>query len=281
MRLLVGADWHFRNVRVHGAVGEHEHDIGAAGAAIAPAFQLDRGQVRHEIGFPHVIAGADSDEVAFAGEVFLLSGARAEIEIAAKDKILIVKDVHHHRQICGADQERALGAAAVEMAIAGIKRNREQAFFAPFEGAPAAVGEFELRRAMTLEHVNDFFVEMPLRRRRSAGADGEQKHIGEIAAALEMNRRAVDVVARPGRGLDREQIDAVVLGDRNGFAGKPVEIRIDAVARLGLTRFALRRLTDVHAVAPGLAAAIIIDCRSLFPPPAKRWGGSANFTSVK
>src|SRR6516164_3485468 len=96
-----------------------------------------------------------------------------------------------------------------------------------------------------------------LRRRRSAGANVEQKHIGEIAAALEMNRRAIDAaVTRPRRGVDSEQVNAVVLGDRNAFAAKPIEIGIDAVARLVFAfvlRFGLRRLGDVHALTPAFS----------------------------
>src|SRR5262245_21169700 len=102
MRLFVGADRHFRNVGVHGAVGEHEHDIGAAAAAITPAFQLDGGEVRHEIGLPYMIAGPHGDEIAFAGEIFALAGALAEIEITSEYEIFVVEDIHHHRQVGGA-----------------------------------------------------------------------------------------------------------------------------------------------------------------------------------
>ena len=91
------------------------------------------------------------------------------------------------------------------------------------------------------EHVDHFFVEMPLRRRRAAGRDVEHEHVGEIAAALEMHRRALDAVARPGRGLDVEQVDAVILDDRNAFALEPIEIRVDAV-----TRLLLRHFVNVH-----------------------------------
>ena len=170
-------------------------------------------KVRHEIRLPHVIAGPHGDEVAVAGEIFLLSRAVGEIEIAAEHEIFVVKDIHHHRQVGGADDKRALGAAGVEVAVPGVERDGEQAFFAPLKTAATAVGEFELGRAMAFKHIDDFFVEMPLRRRRLARRDIEHEHIGEIAAALEVHRRAVDAVTRPRRGLDAEQIDAIVLGD--------------------------------------------------------------------
>ena len=238
---LVGADRHFRDMRVHGAVGEHEHDVGAAGAAIAPGLQLDRGQVGNEIGLPHVVARPHGDEIALAGKIRRLAGAIGEIEIGSEHEGFVVKDIHHHRQVRRGDQKRALGAAAVEVPVFGIERNGEQALGAPFEAALGAVGHFDLGRAGAFEHIDDFFVEVPLRRRGAAGRDVEHEHVGEIAAALEMHRRAVDAVARPRRGLDVEQVDAVILDDRNAFALEPIEIRVDAVARLLLRHFA-----DVH-----------------------------------
>jgi hypothetical protein len=243
MRLLVSANRHFRNMCVHGAVGEHKHDVGAAGAAVAPAFQFDCGQVRNKIGFPHVVARSYRDEVALAGEVFLLAGAVAEIEIAAEHERLIVEGVHHHRQVCGTNKERPLAAAGVEVAVLGVERNGKKARGAPFEAAAAAIGQFELRRAVALQHVNDFFIEVPLRCSRFARCDVENKHVGEIAATLEMNGCAVDAIPWPGRGGDLEEINTVILRDRNAFAGEPFKIRIDTVARL-----CLRCLPDIHAL---------------------------------
>ena len=225
-------------------------------AAVAPALQLDGGQVRHEVGFPHVVAGAHGDEIAVAGKIFLLAGALAEIEIAVEHKGFVVKDIHHHRQVGGAHNERALAAAAVEMPVSGIERDGEQAFRAPFETAAAAVGEFDLGRAVAFEHVNDFLVEMPLRRGRFARRNLQDEHVGEVAASLQMHRRALDAIARPRRGLDGEQIDAIVLGDRDAFPLEPIEIGIDAVSAPTLPSPAcgggwgggLRDFADVHVL---------------------------------
>ena len=92
----------------------------------------------------------------------------------------------------------------------------------------AAVRELELRAAVPLEHVDDLFVEMALRRGRVAGRDLEHEHVGEVAAALQVHRRAVDAVARPRRGLHVEQVDAVILDERDALGLQPVEIGIDA-----------------------------------------------------
>ena len=174
---------------------------------------------------------------------------------AAEHEGFVVEDIHHHRQVRRGDEQRALGAAAVEVPVFGIERNGEQALGAPFETALRSVGHFDLGRAMAVEHIDDLFVEVPLRRRRAAGRDVEHEHVGKIAAALEMHRRAVNAVARPWRGLDVEQVDAVILDDRNGFALEPIEIRVDAVARLLLRQFAdihvfLRASFAVHHIRP-------------------------------
>src|SRR5260370_30105829 len=123
-----------------------------------------------------------------SGEVYLLAGAVVELEIAAEHEFLIVEDVHHHRQVGGGNKKRAFGAAAVEVAVLGVKRNSKQTLGAPFEAAAATVGEFQLRRAVALQHADDLFVKVPLRRGRFAGSNVENKHIGEIAAAREMHR---------------------------------------------------------------------------------------------
>ena len=90
------------------------------------------------------LPGPHRDEIALSSKIFLLAGAVAEIEIAAEHEFLIVEDIHHHRQVCGGNKKRALGAAAVEVAVLGVKRNSEQTLGAPFEAAAAAVGEFKL-----------------------------------------------------------------------------------------------------------------------------------------
>src|SRR6516165_2867501 len=57
------------------------------------------------------------------------------------------------------------------------------------------------------------------------------------------------------------RLPARSLGDRNAFAGKPIEIGIDAVARVSL-----RRLADVHAFPPASTETIIIDFAGLSAP---------------
>ena len=70
MGFLVGADRHLRRVRMHGAVGQDEHHVRAAGSALGPVLELEGGEVGDEVRLPHVAAGAHRDELAFAAEIF-------------------------------------------------------------------------------------------------------------------------------------------------------------------------------------------------------------------
>ena len=230
MAFLVGADRHFRDMRVHGAVGEHEHDVGAAGAAIAPGLQFDAGEIGNEIGFPHVVAGAHGNHVALAVVVGALAGSLHEGEVGVEHELFVVKHVQNQRQVGRGDEQRPLAPAGVEVAVLGVERNGEQRLRPPFKAAFAAVGKFELRRAGALEHIVDVFVEVALRRGRAAWRDVEQEHVAEVAAALQVHGGAFDAIARPQPGFDLEEIDAVILGDREAFAGDPVEIGVDAIA---------------------------------------------------
>ena len=170
--LLVGADRHFRNMRVHGAVGEHEHDVGAAGAAVAPGFQFDRGEIGNEIGLPHVVARPHRDEIAFAGKILVLAGPRRRTRRSVSKmkrsswNVFITSGRSVVETISARSRPRA-----VEMAMARIERDREQAARSPFEASLAAVGELDLGRAGAFQHIDHILIEMALRRasRRPAG----------------------------------------------------------------------------------------------------------------
>src|ERR1700719_5425006 len=108
----------------------------------------------------------------------------------------------------------------------GVERDREQAARPPFEALLAPVGKLDLGRAGPLEYIDHVLIEMTLRRGRAARWDVEHEHVGEVAAALEMHRRRLDASARPHRGLDLEEVDAEILGDRQALLLDPVEIGI-------------------------------------------------------
>src|SRR5205085_5273847 len=83
------------------------------------------------------------------------------------------------------------------------------------------------RAAVARQHVDDFFIEVLLRRTPPGRWKIEHEYGYEVAAALEIGNGAVDAEARPGPGLDLEEIDAEILDDRNVFPLGPVDIGIE------------------------------------------------------
>src|SRR2546425_592682 len=67
---------------------------------------------------------------------------------------------------------------------------------------------------------------MALRCRAGAGWDLADVHVGEVAAAEAMRVGAERAHARPRRDLEREQIEAEVLTDRNALGHHEVAIGI-------------------------------------------------------
>src|SRR5260370_42470762 len=55
-----------------------------------------------------MIAGAHRDEVAFAGKIFILAGARRELVVGLEHEARIMERVHDQRQIGGRDDEARL-----------------------------------------------------------------------------------------------------------------------------------------------------------------------------
>src|SRR5581483_12474364 len=86
----------------------------------------------------------------------------AELERVVEDERLVVEEVHHDREIVRRREPRALAAARVEVAVAGVQRQREQALRAPFERVLAAVGGLDRRAAVAREDVDHFFIQMAL-----------------------------------------------------------------------------------------------------------------------
>jgi hypothetical protein len=158
-------------VRVHGAVGENEHHVRSAGAALLPGLEFEAGEIGDEIGLPHVAPRPHRNELAFAAEIFGRALAFRKIAVVIEHKGFVVEEIEHERQIVGRGEPRAIASARVEVLIARIERQREQALGAPFEAVFAAVTRFDGRIAVPGQHVDDLFEEMLLRRGLCAGCE--------------------------------------------------------------------------------------------------------------
>src|SRR5579863_151358 len=142
----------------------------------------------------------------------------------------MVKGIHDQRQVGSADQQRPLPSTGIEEPVFGVERYRKEASRPPFKAVLLALREFDLRTAPALQDVDHFFVKMTLGRARRARTDLDQEHVAEIAAPLEMQRRALYAEAGPVRRLHLKEVDSIVLDDWNSLLVDPLEIRIDSVA---------------------------------------------------
>ncbi len=143
-----------------------------------------------------------------------------------------MEEIDDHRQVVGGDQAGAVASAAVEMPVAGIERQREQAFRPPFETVGAAVFALHGCRAMAVKDIDDLLKEMALRRRFGPGSQIDDEHADEIAAPLQVNKRPIGFQRCPRPGLDLEQIDAEILNDGNALPAGPVQIGVEQKSRL-------------------------------------------------
>ena len=105
-----------------------------------PGLELEGGEVGDEVGLPHVAAGPHRDELAFAAEIFRRALPLGEFVAVVEYEGFVVEQVEHQREIVGRGEPRALAAARIEVLIAGVERQREQALGPPFEAVLAAVG---------------------------------------------------------------------------------------------------------------------------------------------
>src|SRR5688572_32875068 len=105
-----------------------------------------------------------------------LAEAASERVLVAPDEVLIAEHVQHEREIRRRDEACRLAAAAVEMPVARVQGEREQASGAPFEGALFAV-ELDRRAAAPREHVDDLLEEVALRRGLSTRRDLADVHV--------------------------------------------------------------------------------------------------------
>src|SRR4051794_21956477 len=227
MSFLVGADRHLRSVGMHGAVGEDEHHVGTAGAAFAPGFQLEGREIRNEVGLPHIAAGPYRHEFAFTAEMVGRALPLGKVILVVEDEAFVVEQVELQTEVVHGSQTRMLAAAGVEVLIAGVERQREQALWAPLETVLAAVAGLDRGAAVAGEHVHDLLVEMLLRGSLRAGLEIEHEHRDEVTTPLKVGDAAVNAETRPWTGRNLEKVDPKVLRDRHAFVVGPGDIGVE------------------------------------------------------
>src|SRR5262249_36114326 len=145
--------------------------------------------------------------------------------------------------VIGGGEACPLAAAGVEVLVAGIERQREQALRSPLEAVLAAVAGLDRGAAIAGEDVHNLLEQVALRLALGARRWVEHEDRDEVAAPLEVDDAAFDPEARPPLRRYLDEIDTEILGDRHPFPLGPAKIRIEQ--QLGSVRL-LHRL--VHWV---------------------------------
>ncbi len=230
--LLVGADRHLGHVRVHRAVGQHEHDVAAARTARVPLLQFERAEIGDEVRLPHVPAGPHRQEGAVAFELLGPAEPLGERLRVVPDELLVPEHVQDERQVRHCHDARRLGAAPVVVAVRAVQRDREQAAGLPFKGVPLARRRLDARASAAGEDVHDRFVEVALRRGLAARRDLDDLHVDEVAATGEVREGALRLEPRPRCQVELQEIEAEALVDGDLFLRHPLLVRIDQESRL-------------------------------------------------
>src|SRR5581483_6047806 len=100
-----------------------------------------------------------------------------------------------------------------------------EAAFMPFEGT-LSFGRVDGGAPAPREHVHDLFVQMALRRGAPAGRELADVHVREVAAAQAVREGAARLHPRPRRELERQQVEAEVLVDRDALALRPLAVGV-------------------------------------------------------
>src|SRR5215813_6586427 len=231
MALLVGADRHLRGVRMERAVGEDDLDVAAAGAARLPFRQRQRAEVGHEVRLPHMLAGPDRQEVAFAGEVALAPDPLRKGARIVEQKPLVAEDIEQERQVVGGNEPHRFGARRVEQAVRRVEGRREQGARSPFEAVRFPLADVDRGAAMAGEHVERLVIEVAQPIGCAAGLDFDHLQADEIATAAQLNERGAAPAAQPGPGLgpDGIEVDGDALDERYGLASRPFAIGVDEI----------------------------------------------------
>src|SRR5437879_13283967 len=115
------------------------------------------------------------------------------------DERLVAEHVQDEREVGDRDDAGGLRPAPVVVTVRAIQRDREEAAGMPLKGVPLARRGFGARAAPSGEDVDDFLVEMPLRRGLTACRDLDYLYVDEISYPAWLEEHVVCLAARSGR----------------------------------------------------------------------------------
>src|SRR5215469_5530094 len=229
VRLLVGANRHFRDVRVHSALGQHEHDVRPSRAPGFPFLQLEARKVGYKVRLPLMPTRPDRDEFTLSLEEVLMPEPVPKRARVVEHEVEIVERLEHQRHAGDRDQAGGARSRQIEVAVGGVERHGEEALLAPLERA-GAPRRLDCRAARAAEHVDDLLEEVTLGLRLPTWWKLEDVHVEEVATSLDQRVGAGCAQPRPGSDLKREQVEPEVLMYRDALRPDEIEVRVDQVA---------------------------------------------------
>ena len=234
VRLLVGARRHLGYVRVHRAVGEQEDQTAAAGAAVGEILQPDPLEIGDEVRLPGVVALADQFNTPSPAKYSSLADPVVEVETVVEHEAFIVEQIEHHRQV-GRGSEKIARSRPLPLkwryfALSGIA-NRLVGH--PFELPPLPARQLDLGVSAAFDDIDHLLEQVALRDRRLSGTELVQEHVAEVAATVEVKRRAAGADPRPVLGsLDLRAINRQAFDHLQPLGLEPVLVQINSVASL-------------------------------------------------
>src|SRR2546423_1672602 len=120
-----------------------------------PLLQLERREVCDEVRFPLMPSGLDLAQLPIRFEVTLFAETLREDNGVVEYEAAVVEDVQNDWQVGDRAEPHGLGSRQVEVLMAGIEWDREQAARSPFQRALISSGHLEQGAAVALEHMND------------------------------------------------------------------------------------------------------------------------------
>src|SRR5579883_435804 len=178
--------------------------------------------------------GRDVDELTLPPESPRVAEPASEVPGAAEDELLVVEGVQHDRQAGHGRQPGRLGRAAVDVAVTGVQWQAEEASRAPAEAVLASGWILDDGAAVTGQHVDDLFEQVPLRAGRGSGRQLDEDDVAPVAAAGDVDEGRAGAQPVPRRGVHGQQVNGEALDDGNPLARRPPRVGLDEeLARRG------------------------------------------------
>src|SRR5882724_3146163 len=206
--LLVRANRKLGDVTLGVVVGHLQHRVDTAGAPLLPSIEQHVRRVGDKVGLPYppVVELAITVEVIFFTRI-----TAAKPEIAIENKFAVPEQAHHRRRVGHCNITGGLIAAAVEVLVPRIKRNREETPGLPFKTFLLLLILPDRRCATARNHIDRELVHVMLRLGLASWLDLDDVTVVGHVAIGDVDDGATATLTLPRPQLDFRQTREVEL----------------------------------------------------------------------